>query len=456
MNPPDEIPTDWLARAAAAHPRRTAVRDAAGATLSWRELFGRARGLAPALAGEAEDGGPGVIELEPGLEHAVCLHACMLGGIAAQTLRPGLPEAERRRALAGAGLHLSAEWLAAREPSEPAAAPAPPAPVPGAILSRVLTSGTSGEAHAVDLTFANHYASAVASAARLGSDPGELWLCCLPLDHVGGLTILVRSAIAGTACEIHPRFDTERVAECLERRATAVSLVPTQLGRLLEAGADLSRLRFVLVGGAPIPPPMLAEALARDAPIAPTYGLTEACSQVCTLDPAAARRGEEGSGPPLPGISVGLAEDGEITVAGPTVAPGCAGVDGRFRTGDLGRFDERGSLHVGGRADDLIVSGGENVRPEEVEDVLLAHPAVAEAGVWGEQDPEWGQTVRAKVVPGPGMSVSERELLAHCKGRLAGYKAPKSIEFAAELPRTRSGKLRRGLLGRRGRGPRGL
>ena len=283
----------------------------------------------------------------------------------------------------------------------------------------VHTSGTTAAPRPVELSFGNVQANALGSAVALGLDPDERWLCPLPLSHVGGLMVLLRSAIYGTRAVLD---GAERA--CADD-ITVVSLVPTQLRRLLDAGARPgARLRVVLLGGAAATPDLLEAARAAGWPVRATYGLTQACSQVAV------------DGRPLPGLAVTLAPDGEILVEGPTVAGG-----GVLRTGDLGRFDDRGRLEVVGRKSDTIVTGGENVAPAEVEAALLAHPAVADAGVFGRPDPEWGEAVTASVVlRAPAEPQELREWVA---GRLARFKVPKAVEVAETLPRTASGKLLR-------------
>jgi O-succinylbenzoic acid--CoA ligase len=191
-----------------------------------------------------------------------------------------------------------------------------------------------------------------------------------------------------------------------------------------------------------VPPALLERAGAARVPLAQTYGLTQACSQVTTSaigEPSTA-------GPPLFCTTVEIAGDGEVLVSGPTVAPGATRADGRLHTGDLGTLDDHGRLHVTGRRSETIVTGGENVAPAEVEAVLEAHPAVAEAAVHARPDPEWGEAVVATVVLHDGMHVDAADLRAHCRDTLAGFKVPKAIETAPELPRTGSGKLRRDAL----------
>jgi O-succinylbenzoic acid--CoA ligase len=253
----------------------------------------------------------------------------------------------------------------------------------------------------------------------------------------------MRSVIYGTTAVLHDGFDVDRVAASLqEDRITIVSLVATMLTRLLDAGADLSGPRAILVGGGPVPEEPLKEAIAKGATVVQTYGLTETCSQVTTLAPADAGRRVGAAGRPLLTTHLRIL-DGEILVQGPTVAPGHADAEGWLHTGDLGHIDEEGFLYVKDRIDDLIVSGGENVVPAEVEEVLLRHPDVADAAVIGREDPEWQQAVTAVVVLRGGSEATPDELRRHCGESLAGFKVPKRVELVATLPRTPSGKLMR-------------
>jgi O-succinylbenzoic acid--CoA ligase len=399
----------WLERAAAMRPDVVAVETADGA-LTYAELLARARGL-PVSSGDNV-----ALVLPPGLDFAVALHACLLRGAAAMPVDVRLSARERAAQVGEAGTVIDAP-LSARA-SVPSHVPDPRDP---ALV--VHTSGTTGTARPVVLSYGNVLANALGCFAALGHDRDERWLCPLPLSHVGGLMVLLRSAIAGTTAvlDVADRDDV-----------TIASLVPTQLARLLEAGVVPGpRLRVVMLGGAPADPTLLARARASGWPVAPTYGLTQACSAVTVAEPGDV----ETSGSPLPGLRVAIAADGEILVEGPTVAGG-----GVLRTGDLGRL-ERGRLVVVGRKSDTIVTGGENVAPTEIESVLLEHPAVAEAGVIGRPDPEWGEAVTAFVVL--RASASPDELRAFCAARLAGYKVPKAVEAVDALPRNRSGKLLR-------------
>jgi O-succinylbenzoic acid--CoA ligase len=381
----------WLEQA---RPDAVAVETADGA-LTYAELLAHARAQAAALR-------PGTrvpLLLPPGLDFAVALHACLLAGAAAMPVDLRLSEGEREAMLARAG-----------------------APTSAALI--VHSSGTTGSPRPVELSRGNIEANAAGCAVALGQDPDERWLCPLPLSHVGGLMVLLRSAIHGTTAVLdHAGRDDVTIA----------SLVPTQLARLLDAGAAPGpRLRVIMLGGAPADPTLLVRARDAGWPVAPTYGLTQACSAVTVAEAGDV----ETSGRPLPGLDVRIAPDGEILVEGPTVAGG-----GVLRTGDLGRLDNQGRLIVSGRKVDTIVTGGENVMPQEVEGILLQHPAVAEAAVYGRPDPEWGEAVTAAVVL--RTPADPADLRAHCATRLAGFKVPKAIDIVDALPRNAAGKLLR-------------
>jgi o-succinylbenzoate---CoA ligase len=407
----------WLVRAAARRPDRVAV-EAGDERLTYSELLDRARAAADGL----EPGRRVALSEPAGVDFVVALHACLLAGAAAMPVDPRLGKSERAAQLASAG-RLAPPGPGSSAPDDPAAT------VRDDVVLVVHTSGTTGAPRPVELTRSNIEANALGSAVALGLDPDERWLCPLPLSHVGGLMVLLRSAIYATTAVLGPADDL--------RDVTLASLVPTQLHRLLDAPPPVPRLRAILLGGAGASRALLERAAAAGLPVAPTYGLTQACSQVTVAEPG----DTESSGFPLPGVDVEIAPDGEILVSGPVVADG-----GTLRTGDLGRLDERGRLIVTGRLSELIVSGGENVAPAEVEAVLEQHPAVAEAGVFARPDPEWGEAVVAAVVPRNGAPLDPEELRAFCRARLAGFKVPKAIEPVGALPRTASGKLRRGAL----------
>jgi O-succinylbenzoic acid--CoA ligase len=330
----------------------------------------------------------------------------------------------------------------------------------------VFTSGTSAGPRAVVLTHGNFLWSALGSARNLGVRANDLWLCCMPLHHVGGLSIPVRSAMYGTAALLHSGFDAPRVNRAIdEERVTLLSLVPTMLARLLDDRGDRpfpASLRAALIGGAATPAAVLERAAALSMRALPTYGLTEAASQVATLPLHEWPRGLASAGRPLPHTqveirgsdsrAVGRGVEGEIVVRGPTVMAGYLGtpeetqaaMDGRWlRTGDVGAWDDEGRLLVLDRRADRIVTGGENVSPEEVETVIVSHPAVAQACVVGLPSREWGSEVAAAVVLLPGRSLSLEELRAHAGGRLSGFKLPRYLVAVDALPRSAGGKLLR-------------
>ena len=261
-------------------------------------------------------------------------------------------------------------------------------PKPGDDLVTVFTSGSAGTARPVGLSADMLVASARASAANLGWLPDDRWLCVLPLAHVGGLSILTRCLIARRCAVLDAEpFDPHRIAEVIDRDlVTLVSFVPTMLARLVDTGwAPPAHLRAALIGGASPSVALLERAVALRIPVLSTYGMTETCSQVCTQPLAEAGTVSADAGPALSGVELRI-DDGEILVRGPMVA-----ARGWLRTGDRGRLDERGRLHVFGRADDTIITGGENVDPDEVENALGRDPAVAGACVFGVPDPEWGR-----------------------------------------------------------------
>lgn len=329
--------------------------------------------------------------------------------------------------------------------------------------SIVFTSGTTGRPKGALLTYGNHWWNAVGSALNLGLKTDDRLLASLPLFHVGGMAILLRSVIYGCAAVVQERFDPVEMNGAIDRDGvTIVSVVAAMLHRLLDERGDVPYppwLRCVLLGGGPAPRPLLEACAARNIPVVQTYGLTESGSQAVTLAPEDALRKLGSAGKPLFPVELRVVVDGrpaepeeigEILLRGPSISPGYFGealdvawTDGWLRTGDLGRLDAEGYLYVADRRDDLIISGGENVYPAEVEAVLLAHPAIAEAGVTAAHDERWGQVPVANVVLRPQTAVTEAEVMAFCAERLARYKTPARVSFVAALPRTASGKLLR-------------
>ncbi|GJG87459.1 2-succinylbenzoate--CoA ligase [Gemmatimonadetes bacterium T265] len=362
------------------------------------------------------------------------------------------------------------------------AAPAPGVPLrlahdPDAVLAILYTSGTTGRPKGAMLTVGNFWWSAVGSALNLGARADDRWLACLPLFHVGGLSIVLRAAVFGFAALVHDGFDAAAVNRAIDDDGvTIVSVVAVMLERMLDARRDAAgrdrpyppSLRCVLLGGGPAPRPLLERCAALGVPVVQTYGLTETCSQVATLAPEDALPRLGAAGRALYPNALRVVDDdgrdaapgaaGAILVRGPVVTAGYwarpdatarAIVDGWLHTGDVGRLDADGYLYVLDRRDDLVVTGGENVYPAEVEAALLADARVAEAAVVGVPDATWGQRVVAVVrladdAPNAAGEDVAAALRAGCRARLAGYKVPREVRVVATpLPRTAAGKLRR-------------
>lgn len=354
-------------------------------------------------------------------------------------------------------------------------------PAEAGVAAVVATSGTAGAPKVVELGADAIRWSALATSAALGAGPGDRWLCCVPVHGVAGLAVLARAWHTGLPVEVPDGFDPAAVGAAAGR-ATLVSVVPAMLRRLLAAGDAASRFRRVLLGGGPVPADLAKEARDRGVGLVRTYGLTETFGGMVhdghPLDGAAvriaglwttgaaastARLSSPSGGPDTGGRGSGVGRagppsdpEGEVLVRGPMLFRRYRGdpvrtaavlSDGWLRTGDLGRVGPDGRLAVLGRRDDLVISGGVNVHPDEVEAVLATHPAVAEAAVAGRPDPEWGQRVAAFVVPrDPASPPTLAELRAFTRRRLAAAKAPRELVLVPALPRGPSGKLLRRLL----------
>src|ERR1700753_2819411 len=398
----------WLTRAARVHGDRIALRSADGTQTTYAELHARARGVAGTLHAQRVAPGDHVALALPSAELVVALHACLLLGAVAVPIDLQLTEAEQALWAAHASVVLDA--LPA-DGGDPALLHGPRAVDPDATATLMVTPETRAGPKPVALSYDNWLWNALGSALALGLDPGETWLCPMPLAHVGGLSLQIRSAVYGTTVLLHERFDTERALMALmdsDQRVTLVSLVPTMLSRLLDAGLRAPpTLRRVLLGGGPIAPSLLARARAARVNVSPSYGMTEACSQIAT------------DGVPLLGTELRIAPRGGGLVRRRPVVVGALGPEGWLHTGDLGALDDAGRLVVAGRKADTIVTGGETVAPVEVEAVLLEHPGVVDAAVFGRSDPEWGEAVVAHVVLADGAGVEAEVLREHCAARLA-------------------------------------
>jgi O-succinylbenzoic acid--CoA ligase len=305
-------------------------------------------------------------------------------------------------------------------------------PVAPGVAVLIATSGSTGVPKIVELSAAALRHSAAAALERIGAGAGDRWLCCLPTSHIAGVQVLVRSLVAGTEPVIMPRFDVAAVARAPARH---LAVVPTQLRRLVDAGADLSRFGAILLGGAAASPGLLAEARAGGARIFTTYGMSET-SGGCVYD-----------GVPLDGVRADVGEDGRIRLAGPVLfsryrlrPQATAEVrDGDwFLTQDLGAFED-GRLRVLGRIDDVVNTGGEKVLATEVAAVLARHPQVKDVVVVGRPDPEWGERVTAVVVPA-GDPPALGELRDLVRQTMPVYAAPRELELVEAIPLLPSGK----------------
>jgi O-succinylbenzoic acid--CoA ligase len=409
-------------------------------TVTYAELKDGAHRVARRLAAlGVREGDRVATTLPPSVEFAELLHALPLLGASLVPLNTRLTSAERRWQLDDSGARLSVDEPPDGEEAEVELL----AEVdPDSEHSVIYTSGTTGRPTAVSLTHRNHTASAIASAWNLGVHPADRWLGVLPLFHVGGLAVLLRSALYGTTAVLHDSFDVERVRAAFENgEVTLASLVPTMLRRLVDAGlAEWPALRAVLLGGGPVPRDLLGWSAEHGFPALQTYGMTQTSSQIATLTAAEAVTKSGSAGRPLLGVEMSISDEGEILARGPMVSPGAlAPADGWLHTGDRGRLDPDGYLWVEGRLKDVIVSGGENVACAEVERVLEEHPAVVEAAVVGMPDPAWGEVVTAFVV----VNGNADALIDHCRERLAGYKVPRALHTVDSLPRNAAGKLLR-------------
>jgi O-succinylbenzoic acid--CoA ligase len=305
----------------------------------------------------------------------------------------------------------------------------------------VPTSGSSGRPRGVVLTPANVAAAVEASRRRLGNDSGDRWLLTLPLFHVGGLSVVWRSFTAGGSVELRAGFDAVGVAERLRGGSVSIaSLVPTMLHRILEVDAGpYEGIKGVLLGGAPASRALVERGLAAGLPVLQTYGMTETCSQVATVEPGMTQQSLGTAGRPLDGFAVSF-DHGEILIDGPAVSPGYLGETlriGPFRTGDLGHVDGEGRLVVTGRTDDVIVTGGENVRASFVEAAIVTVPEVAHAVVVGVDDQEWGQVVVAVVESDHGDVSRIEDAVGDC---LARHEIPKRWILVDRLPLLPNGK----------------
>ncbi|MBV9097411.1 MAG: AMP-binding protein [Frankiaceae bacterium] len=313
----------------------------------------------------------------------------------------------------------------------------PDLPVDGDVALVIATSGSTGVPKGVQLSAAALEASARATVDRLGLTGDDVWLSCLPWHHIAGLQVWLRARLLGSGLRVQPRFDVSAFASAAASGATVTSLVPTQLRRLLDARVDLTGFRTILLGGGKPPTGLVEEAQAAGAHVVTTYGMSETCGG-CVYD-----------GTPLAGVGVRVDDDGRIWLRGPMLTSGYrlrpgltadALVDGWLRTADRGRLGADGALTVFGRLDDVIISGGENVDPSAVAEVLATHPSVADVAVVGVPDDEWGQAVAAVVVLTAGETLSVADAREWCAERLPAAALPRHVVAVEAMPMLSSGK----------------
>lgn len=358
------------------------------------------------------------------------VRACWDAGAALLPVDPTLPAIARDALLAAAAPTIVSDGVAwSRRPGIRAG--------PGDALL-IATSGTSGTPRLVVLQRAAVELAVRASASRLGLDGSEPWLACLPPWHIGGMLVRLRHLFLGSPLVVG---ELDAAAVAADRAVRCMSLVPTQLRRLVASGRRFDHLAAVLVGGDALDPGLRDSAVAAGIPVVHTYGQSQSCGGVVY------------DGVPLDGVGVAFGEDGEVLLEGATLMRGYRGDDaatasafdgrGRLRTGDAGFLDGGGRLVVTGRLDDVIVTGGEKVVPADVEEVLRAVAGVGDVAVVGEPDAEWGSRVVAVVVPAAGCTLTLAALRDAVRASLPAYAAPKRLVTVDELPRTESGKLRR-------------
>lgn len=324
-----------------------------------------------------------------------------------------------------------------------------------AVASIMYTSGTTGRPKGVLQTFGNHFASAVASSLNLGLVAGEEWLCVTPLFHISGFSILMRGLVYGMPVRLMDHFDAQAVTQVLAKEpVTIISVVPYMLKQLLKirqnGGPDYHpAFRLALLGGGTIDRATLEACQAAGFQVVQCYGMTETCSQVIALSAADAPAQIGAVGKPLFTTQLKLLADGEVTIKTPALSPGYLNQpekmaakmqDGWYRTGDIGHLNAAGFLVIDGRKDEMIISGGENIFPQEVEQVYAQLPGIDEVAVVGVPDPTWGARPVAFLV---GQPRSEQELIDYGYAHLAHYKVPKHFHFVARLPKNASGKLQR-------------
>ncbi|ALS36567.1 O-succinylbenzoic acid--CoA ligase [Enterococcus rotai] len=332
-----------------------------------------------------------------------------------------------------------------------------------ATASIMYTSGTTGNPKGVVQCFSNHLASALATQENMKITEADCWLCSVPLFHISGLSIIIRQLVLGCSLRLYSKFEAKTVTEDLaDGRGTVISVVAVMLRELLEhypKNGYSSTFKAMLLGGGPISPKALEKCESYGIPVIQSYGMTETCSQVVALSFEDAAKKIGSAGKPLTGIAIKIIDAnekqlepnnvGEILLKGKNVVRHYLNgeqwqtvkwtPDGWFKTGDMGYLDEDGYLYLVSRLSELIISGGENIYPTEIEHVLQEFPGVKEVAVIGEPDEKWDAVPVAYIVGAP--SITAEMINAFAKQYLAKYKLPKRVYLCHSLPKTASGKL---------------
>ncbi len=439
----------------------------ATSVITFAELWQRARAVARELAATTERSRPVAVVAPLRIETLLAIHALVALGTPLVPIHPRLTAAERRVVLelSGATTILDETWAPSAS-SAGSLSPGvdgdreddhlPPLADDEAPLAILFTSGSSGAPKGVELSRRAFAAAARASAANLRWEPADRWLLCMPLGHVGGLSVVLRCLEAQIPIVVSPWTGSVAalLADIEALEVTLLSLVPTMLARIFEEAPAYrfpARVRAVLLGGDAANASLLATAAARNVPVVTTYGMTETCSQISTSTPGESPSVDAGTGRPLPGTEVRI-EGGVIQVRGPTLFtryvpaerhPSPFAEDGWFATGDLGRIDAAGRLHVTGRRSDLVITGGENVDPREVELALESCVGVSAACVFAIPDATWGELVGAAIVLEAGASTTVAAVSREVRTRLARHKWPRRIAVTASLVHNATGKLDR-------------
>ena len=327
------------------------------------------------------------------------------------------------------------------------------------VASIMYTSGTTGKPKGVLQTFGNHFYSAVSSALNLGLSSADKWLCVAPIFHISGFSIIMRGLIYGMTVRLVEKFRAEELERILANETvTIMSVVPFMLKKLIQQQNKTnthynSAFRCMLLGGGTIDRETLEICLQRSIPVVQCYGMTETCSQIVALRSVDALLKLGSVGQPLFSTQLKLSKDGEILLKTPALTPGYLNlpdklpskmIDGWYRTGDIGHLDKEGYLYIDGRADEMLISGGENIFPQEVEQVYQRYPQINEVAVVGQNDSVWGQVPVAFVVS--DRRLSPTKLINYGYEHLARYKVPQHYIFVSELPKNASGKIRRFML----------